>query len=89
MRARPKLRPNCRQSLAVALHRLVARSPSRLFAVPVEDLTGAVEQVNMPGTMDEHPNWRRKLAVDIEELPDLPLFRALAAALEEERPRAR
>ena len=32
--------------------------------------TGAIEQVNIPGTIDEHPNWRRKLAVDIEELPD-------------------
>ena len=73
--------------VAVALHRLVARTPSRLFVVPAEDLSGAVEQVNIPGTMDEHPNWRRKLAVDIEALPGEPLFRALTAALREERPK--
>ena len=58
------------ESLAVALHRLLARTPSRLFVVPAEDLTGALDQVNIPGTVDEHPNWRRKLAVDLRTLPD-------------------
>ena len=46
--------------VAVALHRLVARSPSRLFVLAIEDLTGDPEQVNIPGTIDEHPNWRRR-----------------------------
>ena len=69
------------ESLAVAFHRLVARTPSRLFVVQAEELTGAVDQVNIPGTVAEHPNWRRKLSVDLEELPDAPLFRAITAAL--------
>jgi 4-alpha-glucanotransferase len=76
------------EAVAVALHRLVARTPSRMLCVPAEDLTGAVEQVNVPGTVDEHPNWRRKLAVDLEELPRQPLFRAIVAALQEERPKS-
>jgi 4-alpha-glucanotransferase len=75
------------EDIAVALHRLVARTPSRLFVVPAEDLTGAVEQVNVPGTMDEHPNWRRKLPAEIEMLPELPLFAAITAALRQERPK--
>jgi 4-alpha-glucanotransferase len=79
--------PRLPDDIAVALHRLVARTPSRLFVVPAEDLTGAVEQVNVPGTMDEHPNWRRKLPTDIEVLPKLPLFGAITAALREERPK--
>jgi 4-alpha-glucanotransferase len=54
-----------------------------------EDLTGAREQVNIPGTMDEHPNWRRKLAIDIEDLPKAPLFRAVTEALAAERPKPR
>ena len=62
---------------------LVARAPSRLFVVQAEDLTGALDQVNIPGTVGEHPNWRRKLAVDLEELPDAPLFRAITEALRE------
>jgi 4-alpha-glucanotransferase len=74
-------------AIAVALHVLIARSPSRLFVVQAEDLTGTIEQVNIPGTTGEHPNWRRKLAVDIEALPDHPLFKAITAALRQERPR--
>ena len=74
-------------SLAVAFHRLVARTPSRLFVVQAEELTGAVGQVNIPGTVAEHPNWRRKLSVDLEELPDSPLFRAATEALRQERPK--
>jgi 4-alpha-glucanotransferase len=52
-----------------------------------EDLTAIPEQVNIPGTMDEHPNWRRKLSVSIEELAAAPLFRSITEALREERPR--
>ncbi|HEX9905662.1 MAG TPA: 4-alpha-glucanotransferase [Propylenella sp.] len=74
-------------SVAAALHRLIARTPSRLVVVQAEDLVGAVEQVNIPGTMDEHPNWRRKLGVALEALPDLPLFNTIAAVMREERPR--
>jgi 4-alpha-glucanotransferase len=75
------------ESLAVAFHRFVARTPSRLFVVQAEDLTGAIEQVNIPGTVSEHPNWKRKLAVDIEVLSAEPLFAAIAAAMREERPK--
>jgi 4-alpha-glucanotransferase len=75
------------ESVAVALHRLVARTPSRLFVLAIEDLTGDPEQVNIPGTIDEHPNWRRKIVCDIEDLPQHPFFKAITAALREERPR--
>jgi len=39
----------------------LGKAPSPLALVAVEDLTGAVEQPNIPGTIDEHPNWRRRL----------------------------
>jgi 4-alpha-glucanotransferase len=39
----------------------VAQSPSPLMLVPVEDLLGLAQQPNLPGTIDEHPNWRRRL----------------------------
>uniref|UniRef100_UPI00131F30D2 hypothetical protein n=1 Tax=Mycobacterium tuberculosis TaxID=1773 RepID=UPI00131F30D2 len=28
---------------------------------PVEDALGLEEQANLPGTIKEHPNWRRRL----------------------------
>ena len=43
-------------------------APSRLVAIALDDIAGAVEQLNIPGTMGEHPNWRRKLPVALEEL---------------------
>ena len=39
----------------------VAQTPSPLVLVPLEDLLGLDEQPNLPGTIDEHPNWRRRL----------------------------
>ncbi|PWW03573.1 4-alpha-glucanotransferase [Hoeflea marina] len=32
-----------------------------LAIIPMEDLLGLVEQPNLPGTIDEHPNWRRRM----------------------------
>ena len=75
------------ESLAVAVHRFIARTPSRLVAVSADDLAGAVDQVNIPGTVNEHPNWRRKLGVTLEEIADQPLFVAVTSALGAERPR--
>ena len=40
----------------------VAASPAPLMLAPVEDLLGLSEQPNLPGTIDQHPNWRRRLA---------------------------
>lgn len=42
----------------------VARTPSALAIVPLEDLLGEEEQPNLPGTISEHPNWRRRLERD-------------------------
>jgi 4-alpha-glucanotransferase len=42
----------------------VGRTPCEIAIVPVEDLFGLAEQPNIPGTIDEHPNWRRRLPAD-------------------------
>lgn len=39
----------------------VAATPADLVLVPMEDTLGLEEQPNLPGTIDEHPNWRRGL----------------------------
>jgi 4-alpha-glucanotransferase len=71
----------------IAVHRFLARTPCRLFAVQLDDTLGAREQANLPGTVDEHPNWRRKTPVAIEELAEHPLFRMVTQAVATERPR--
>ncbi len=45
----------------------LARTRSRILAIMIEDLLNVVDQPNVPGTIDEHPNWRRKLPVPIEQ----------------------
>lgn len=73
--------------IAAGLHRLIASTPCRLFAVQLEDLTGEIEQPNLPGTTDEHPNWQRRLSVGLERLADDPTFQAVLTAVAAERPR--
>lgn len=73
--------------LVAAVHGMLATAPSRLFAARLEDMTREVHPVNIPSTTDEYPNWQRKLGVTLEQIPDLPLFRAIAGALRAERPR--
>lgn len=51
-----------------AMHRHLAASASVLVAVQAEDLAGAVEQCNLPGTVHEHPNWSRRLPVPLDGL---------------------
>ena len=53
---------------ASEIHRFVARTPSALMLVQLEDILGDRSQANMPGTQNEHPNWRRKLPLDIPAL---------------------
>jgi 4-alpha-glucanotransferase len=38
-----------------------ARSPAAMALIPIEDVLGLTDQPNLPGTIDEHPNWRRRL----------------------------
>jgi 4-alpha-glucanotransferase len=48
----------------------VAATPAPLAVIPLEDLLGSAEQPNLPGTTDQHPNWRRRLSLPVEELLD-------------------
>ncbi|WP_110685382.1 4-alpha-glucanotransferase [Salinicola aestuarinus] len=47
-------------------------TPTALTLLPLEDILGLVEQPNLPGTIDGHPNWRRRLAAPAGELLDAP-----------------
>ena len=43
----------------------IGHTPSCLAIAPLEDLLGEVEQPNLPGTIDAHPNWRRRMAIPL------------------------
>jgi 4-alpha-glucanotransferase len=46
--------------------RHIGGSNCDLALLPIEDAIGTTEQPNLPGTTDQHPNWRRRLAFDAE-----------------------
>jgi 4-alpha-glucanotransferase len=50
----------------------VACSPSPLALIPLEDIIGVADQPNVPGTINEHPNWRRRFAKPAAELLQEP-----------------
>ena len=64
-------------------HAFLARTPSKIVMVQPEDVFEQLEQANLPGTVDEHPNWRRKLPVALERWGSEPRMQALAEAMAE------
>jgi 4-alpha-glucanotransferase len=52
--------------------RFIAATPSRLALLPLEDALGLEAQPNLPGTIDEHPNWRRRYDCDAATMLDAP-----------------
>ncbi|MGL3107444.1 4-alpha-glucanotransferase [Bradyrhizobium sp. BR 1432] len=61
----------------------LSRTPSRLLAVSLEDLLGVIDQPNIPGTIDEHPNWRQRLPVILDKIATKVDLAALKAATRE------
>jgi len=54
-------------ALATAIQEYLARSPARVLVVQLEDVFGSRDQVNLPGTVDQYANWRRKLPLALEQ----------------------
>jgi 4-alpha-glucanotransferase len=65
----------------VAAYRLLAQAPSRVLAATLEDALTVEERPNVPGTVDERPNWSLALPVPQEDLEHSETAAAVAAAL--------
>jgi 4-alpha-glucanotransferase len=61
----------------------LARTKSRLMAISLEDLLEVTDQPNIPGTVNEHPNWRQRLPVPLEAFAAMIDVAALQAATQE------
>ncbi|MBT8434345.1 MAG: 4-alpha-glucanotransferase [Gammaproteobacteria bacterium] len=71
--------------LARSIQRYLARARSMLFMVQLEDLLLETRQVNVPGTIDEYPNWRGRLSVDLEDWHEQVDLEGFARAVNTER----
>ncbi|MGH8751048.1 MAG: 4-alpha-glucanotransferase [Burkholderiales bacterium] len=77
--------PEMSTELVAAIHSYLARTPAKVMVVQIEDLLGQVEQVNLPGTTSEYPNWRRKLSLTMEHWNTDARVNAVMEALQRER----
>ena len=51
-----------------AIAAFLSKTRSRLMAIALEDLLGVIDQPNIPGTVHEHPNWRQRLPVAVNDI---------------------
>ena len=72
-------------SLARAAHAFLARTSSVVAMAQIDDLTDESDPVNVPATSEEHPNWRRRLSMTLEELAARPRFNDIAKIFRSER----
>lgn len=69
-----------------AVHAYLARTPAQVLIVQPEDILGQKEQANLPGSQDhQHPNWQRRLALDLEDWHSDSRFTQTAQAFRQER----
>ncbi|MEJ2856568.1 MULTISPECIES: 4-alpha-glucanotransferase [unclassified Saccharothrix] len=67
--------------LVTALHSLLAKAPSLLLLTSPQDALGETRQPNLPGTVDQYPNWRIPLPVRVVELFTDARVRRIAGVL--------
>jgi 4-alpha-glucanotransferase len=69
------------EQIVVAMHALLARTPCRLLLASPYDVVGETRQPNLPGTIDQYPNWRLPLPVTLEQLQRDPRVQRVVGAL--------
>ncbi len=77
--------PDQSDRIADAAARHIGGAACDLAVLPIEDALALPEQPNLPGTLDEHPNWRRRLPGPASALLDPPAVTARLAGLAEAR----
>jgi glycogen operon protein len=68
--------------LLVDAHAFVAKSPCAIMLLQADDLSEETEPLNVPGSDKERANWRRRLSVTVEALPNLTASKAVIAAIQ-------
>lgn len=83
----PRLAPACPTEIRDGVLEHLAQSQATLLEVRLEELFCISEQQNLPGTVAQHPNWRRKMPLTLREMRQAPDPARLAARLNRYRGR--
>ena len=79
--------PEMTAELAAAVYTYLARAPSKLLLVQMEDGFGVLDQPNLPGTVEPtYPCWRLKTPLNLEEWHGSVYLNGILGALRQERP---
>jgi 4-alpha-glucanotransferase len=70
-------------AILAALYGFLTRTPAMLLAATLEDALEAPDRPNVPGTVDQRPNWSLPLPVRLDDLAADRRVRRLAAILSE------
>jgi 4-alpha-glucanotransferase len=62
----------------------LAATPTRMVAIGIEDVLGVADQPNVPGTVEQHPNWRRRWPISLEALGNDQRLRRIAETFSRE-----
>ncbi len=65
-----------------AVHTELGKSPAELVTLQLDDLLGSEQAQNLPGTIDEHPNWRRPALVTVENFAGVQALRDMRNSME-------
>ncbi|MFT6779309.1 MAG: 4-alpha-glucanotransferase [Paraglaciecola sp.] len=76
------------KALSFGLQIHMASGSSTLLSLQLEDWLEMDKPVNIPGTFNEYPNWRRKLSQNLQDIFDDSSLNHLAANLTEARQQA-
>jgi 4-alpha-glucanotransferase len=76
------------QALSNSLQLHLAAGSSSLLSLQLEDWLAMDKPVNVPGTTDQYPNWRRKLSATLDDMFNCPNVNTLTANLTAARAKA-
>lgn len=56
------------ESILIAVYRFLASTACLLISMSLDDLLLEIDQQNLPGTVDKHPNWSRRYSLSVKEI---------------------
>lgn len=82
-----EIAPQDINELATQVYELLGRTPCRIIMVQLTDVFAELDQINVPGTVDECPNWQRRLNPPLEGWSQHPALLQTLKAVRQQRPR--
>ncbi|HYD63306.1 MAG TPA: 4-alpha-glucanotransferase [Noviherbaspirillum sp.] len=68
-----------------AATRFISATPAPLAMLQIEDALALTEAPNLPGTIDTHPNWRRRLAQPVDKVLEDDAVKQRLAVMKQSR----